>query len=187
MPTIRTFIALPTVPEIQNQIATIQAELKGSQADVKWDSPDKFHITLKFLGDVESSQIDQISSSITSLVKAATPFEVIYHGVGAFPNLHNPRVIWIGITPQPVLIELQTKLESACVELGFPPEERPFHPHITLGRVKGNRNIDCLTEATKTCTFEPMKMHCPEVVLMKSDLRPGGSIYTILDSFPFQL
>jgi 2'-5' RNA ligase len=85
-----------------------------------------------------------------------------------------------------VILDLQSAIEKTCIDFGFQKEERAFHPHITFGRVKGIRNLARLTDAIKTITFEPMQSRCSEVLLMKSDLRPSGSIYTILKSIPLQ-
>lgn len=186
MSTIRTFIALPASTEIQQQMAAVQSQLKATQADVKWDLQDKFHITLKFLGDVELSNIESLSSALAGMVKQFPVFEITYDALGAFPNLHNPRVIWIGTKANQVVLNLQSGVERVCSDFGFQKEERVFHPHITFGRVKGTRNLARLTEAIKTITFEPMQSRCSELLLMKSDLRPSGSIYTILKSFPLQ-
>jgi 2'-5' RNA ligase len=95
-----------------------------------------------------------------------------------------PRVVWIGIKSDQTVLDLQSAAGQICAEFGFPMEDRTFHPHITLGRVKETRNVVRLTEAIKTITFEPIEMHCSEIVLMKSELRPSGSIYTMLKSFP---
>jgi 2'-5' RNA ligase len=95
-------------------------------------------------------------------------------------------VIWIGIKSNQVVLDLQSGVERVCSEFGFQKEERAFHPHITFGRVKGTHNLARLTEAIKTITFEPMQSRCSELLLMKSDLQPSGSIYTILKSFPLQ-
>jgi 2'-5' RNA ligase len=187
MPAIRTFIALPASTEIQQQMADVQSELKASQADVKWEPQDKFHITLKFLGGVEQLKIESLSSGLVTLVKQFPAFEIIYESLGAFPNLHNPRAIWIGAKSKQPVLDLQSGVEQVCSDFGFQKEEHTFHPHITLGRVKGIRNLARLTDAIKTITFEPMQSQCSEVLLMKSDLRPSGSIYTILKSFPLQL
>ena len=186
MSTIRTFIALPASSDVQQQMAVVQSELKASQADVKWDLQHKFHITLKFLGGVELSNIESLSSALAGMVKQFPAFEITYNSLGAFPNLHNPRVIWIGTKSDQVVLDLQSGVERVCSDFGFQKEERAFHPHITFGRVKGTRNLACLTEAIKTITFEPMQSRCSELLLMKSDLRPSGSIYTILKSFPLQ-
>ena len=109
---------------------------------------------------------------------------ITYESLGAFPNLHNPRVVWIGIKTNQTVLDLQAETETLCAKFGFPKEDRVFHPHITLGRVKESRNLVRLTEAIKTITFEPIETFCPELLLMKSELHPGGSIYTILKSFP---
>jgi RNA 2',3'-cyclic 3'-phosphodiesterase len=186
MSTIRTFIALPASSDIQQQMAAVQSQLKATQADVKWEMQDKFHITLKFLGGVELSNIESLSSTLESIVKQFPTFEITYNSLGAFPNLHNPRVIWIGTKSNQAVLDLQSSVERVCSDFGFQKEERAFHPHITIGRVKGTNNLARLTEAIKTITFEPMQSRCSELLLMKSDLRPSGSIYTILKSFPLQ-
>ena len=186
MPNIRTFISLPASSDIQQQMAAVQSQLKSSQADVKWELPDKFHITLKFLGTVEQSNIELLSLKIASAVRQFSAFEIIYESLGAFPNLQNPRIIWLGTKPHRTVLELQSAIECTCADFGFPKEDRAFHPHITLGRVKGTHNLARLTEAIKTVTFEPMQSHCSEALLMKSDLRSSGSIYTIMKSFPLQ-
>jgi RNA 2',3'-cyclic 3'-phosphodiesterase len=186
MSSIRTFIALPASTEIQQQMAAVQSQLKATQADVKWELQNKFHITLRFLGGVEQSNIDSLSPAFADIVKQFPTFEITYNSLGVFPNLHNPRVIWIGTKSNQVVLDLQSSVERVCLDFGFQKEERAFHPHITFGRVKGTRNLTRLTEAIKTITFEPMQSRCSELLLMKSDLRPSGSIYTILKSFPLQ-
>ena len=186
MSAIRSFIALPTAIEIQREMASIQSELKETEADVKWDSYEKFHITLKFLGNVEQSKIELISNKLVKQIQSFPSFEITYELLGAFPNLHNPRVVWIGTKSNQHVLDLQSAIESVCSEFGFPKEDRVFHPHITFGRVKGTRNLTRLTEAIKTITFEPMQSSCAEVLLMKSDLQRDGSVYTIMKSFPLQ-
>jgi RNA 2',3'-cyclic 3'-phosphodiesterase len=186
MPVIRTFIALPASSEIQQKMTTVQSELKAVQADVKWELQDKFHITLKFLGSVEQSKIESLSSALLDSVKQFLGFELTYNSLGTFPNIQNPRVIWIGAKTDQVMLDLHSRIENVCSNFGFQKEERAFHPHITFGRVKGTRNLARLTEAIKTITFEPIQSRCSELLLMKSDLHPSGSIYTILKSFPLQ-
>jgi 2'-5' RNA ligase len=181
---IRSFIALPTLPQIRQAIAGIQKKLKVTQADVKWELQDKFHITLVFLGNVEQSRIELLSVALGKIVQQFSSSPITYESLGAFPNAHSPRVVWIGIRHNQIILELQAEIARACAGFGIPREDRMFHPHITLGRVKGTRNLDRLTEAIKTITFEPIETYCSEILLMKSDLRPGGSIYTIMKSFP---
>jgi RNA 2',3'-cyclic 3'-phosphodiesterase len=186
MPAMRTFIALPTSTIIQQLMADVQSRLKAAQADVKWESQDKFHITLKFLGDTEQSKIELLTSALSKIAKQLPTLEITYDSLGVFPNLHNPRVVWLGTQSNQAILDLQSAVEKTCMDFGFHKEERAFHPHITFGRVKGIHNLARLTDAIKTITFEPMQSRCSEVLLMKSDLRPSGSIYTILKSIPLQ-
>ncbi|RPI03800.1 MAG: RNA 2',3'-cyclic phosphodiesterase [Ignavibacteriae bacterium] len=184
MPALRTFIALPTPSAAQHAIAAVQTILKETNAGVKWESQDKFHITLVFLGNVEPAKLELLSNALKESVQSFPSFGVQYESVGAFPNPHQPRVIWIGIPFNQSVLDLQANVGRLCSKFGFPEEDRVFHPHITLGRVKDNRNMARLTDAIKTITFEPIETTCPEILLMKSDLHPGGSIYTKLKSFP---
>jgi len=185
MPAIRTFIAIPTSNDLQQHIAELQTKLQETRTDVKWDSQNKFHITLKFLGNVEESKLELLSTALSKTIHPFTPFTLEYESLGVFPNLHNPRIVWIGIKSNQVISDLQSAVETVCLKFNFPKEDRAFHPHITLGRVHGTRNLVYLTDAIKTITFEPIKSLCSEVLLMKSNLLPSGSVYTILKSFPF--
>jgi RNA 2',3'-cyclic 3'-phosphodiesterase len=184
MDTIRAFIALPSSTDIQQRMAAIQSELQAAQADVKWDLSDKFHITMKFLGDIEQSTLEVLSSAIARTVQQFPVFDIIFDSLGAFPHLHSPRVIWIGTKFCQSVLDLHSAVEQVCFEFGFRKEGRPFHAHCTFGRVKGTRNLPRLTEAIKTVTFEPMQLRCSEVHLMKSNLRQSGSIYTTVKTFP---
>ena len=184
MAPLRTFIALPTSSEAQDGIARVQTSLKATQASVKWESQDKFHITVVFLGNVEPSKLELLSIALTKSVQQFQPFTLSYTSLGAFPNIHAPRIIWIGIQNNPVVLDLQATVQRICGEFGFPKEERAFHPHITLGRMKESRNLGRLTEAIKTITFEPIETRCSDILLMKSELHPSGSLYTMLKSFP---
>jgi RNA 2',3'-cyclic 3'-phosphodiesterase len=184
MPAIRAFIALPASADVKRQIAEIQSELKSAHAEVKWDLPDKFHLTLKFLGNCEPSKIETLGSALAKKIRPCPKITLVYDSLGVFPDLRNPRVVWIGVKAGQALTDLRSTIENVCAECGFLKEDRAFHPHITLGRVKSTQNIVHLTDAIKTITFEPIKLNCSEVLLMKSDLRPGGSIYSILKSFP---
>jgi RNA 2',3'-cyclic 3'-phosphodiesterase len=184
MPGIRTFIALPTHLHAQQAIAGIQTKLKATHVDVKWESQNKFHITLVFLGNVEQSKLELLSTALAKSVQQFSSFTIAYESIGAFPNVQNPRVVWIGTKSNQTVLDLQATARRICAEFGFPKEDRVFHPHITLGRVKENHNFVRLTEAIKTITFEPIETLCSEILLMKSELLPGGSIYTILKSLP---
>ncbi|HVN48539.1 MAG TPA: RNA 2',3'-cyclic phosphodiesterase [Bacteroidota bacterium] len=184
MSTIRTFIALPVSSDVQRWISGVQSDLRNTQAQVKWETESQFHITLKFLGDIDSSLVEPISDALQQSFVQFHQFDLMFQRLGAFPDSFNPKIIWIGIQSHSALISLQHTIEQTCETFGIPKESRSFHPHITLGRVKGLKNIHRLTDAIKTGIFEPMQVHCHEIELMKSDLSPDGATYTKLKSFP---
>ncbi len=183
---IRSFIALPSSPGLKRALSDVQALLKQEQADVKWDSPDKFHITLKFLGDVSAETLSALSDAMAATIPTLSSFRLTYETVGGFPDLVHPRVLWVGAGRSETLNILQEEVERICEQFGFVREARSFHPHITLGRVKGSGNLARLTAKAKSITFEPITTDCSEVLLIKSDLQPAGSVYTTLKSFPLK-
>lgn len=187
MSTFRAFIALPVPPDVKAALASIQAQLIESHAEAKWDSPEKFHITLKFLGDTESTLLTSVAGELQNSIGSLSCFDLSYFILGGFPNASRPRVIWIGAQENEHILRLQERVEQVCATFGFAKEDRPFHAHITFGRVKGNRNLDRLTARLKSITFEPMLARCTEVHIMRSELKPTGSVYTLLNSIPLAL
>lgn len=187
MAAIRSFIALPSSSELKRTLQDIQAQLIEERADVKWEAPDKLHVTLKFLGNVEPERLTALAESLAIAASAARAFPLTYGSVGAFPDLVYPKVIWIGAETSIALTSLQKLVEQACGQLGIPKETRIFHPHITLGRVKGSTNLARLTAKLKSITFDPIVTGCSEILLIKSDLHPTGSVYTTLKSFPLNV
>ncbi|MCS7228479.1 MAG: RNA 2',3'-cyclic phosphodiesterase [Candidatus Kryptonium sp.] len=179
---IRTFIAVDVPEKIKDEIFEIEKELmKSASEGVKWEEKEKFHITLKFLGDVNEEAIDSIYKILNEKLNGFGKFSIIYKGIGAFPDTKNPRVIWIGCEdPTGKLFELQKIVEEKMSELGFEKEDKEYHPHITLGRVKKPKNIHNLIKKIETINFEARTGEVAEVLIMKSDLKPSGSVYTVL-------
>lgn len=138
MPRLRTFIAVEMSPTVIGKAQQLIKELQSAGADVNWVRPAHMHLTLKFLGDVPDIDTPDICRVVASAAKTVEPFEVVCRGVGAFPDLEHPRTLWIGFKQGgDELIELQTAIEDALKkEMGFGREQRRFHPHLTLGRVK---------------------------------------------------
>ena len=183
---LRAFIAIPTSEGVRERIVTVQQRLKETQADVKWDTPEKFHITLKFLGSVEVAALDSLGAALEPRAVTTPAFDIDYATVGAFPNEFHPNVVWVGARANEPILQLSSLVEDVASEFGFKKEQRPFHPHITLGRVKGGRNLLRLTEELKNITFEPIRSRCSHILLVRSDLKPTGSVYTTLKSIPFK-
>ncbi len=187
MPKTRTFIAIPTPPDIREALAGIQRELRRAAADVRWETPDKLHITLRFLGDVDDTLLPQLLKECADAVCYLPSFSLIYGGFGCFPDMRNPRIVWAGSeNPDGTLVGLKQKIDEVVTHYGFEPEKRSFHPHITLGRVKGNRNISNLITMLQSITFEAHATVIGGLHIMKSELRPSGSIYTLLQSIPLR-
>ena len=183
MAAVRSFIALPTPPSIKEQLSLVVSDLRQFGADVKWDGPEKFHITLKFLDNVEAQLLEKLIAALKQSAELRA-FDLTYETLGAFPDFVRPRVIWVGTSPNPAVLSLQKSVEDVCAQFGFQKEEREFHPHITLGRVKGSRQIDRLTERLKNTMLQPITSRCTELLVMRSELHQSGSVYSVLTSIP---
>jgi 2'-5' RNA ligase len=179
---LRSFLAIELPKSIQKKIEEVQRDLKTSHADVKWVLPEKIHLTLKFFGNIEESKVDPILQSIGNLIQRTSPFSIKVQGMGAFPHSKNPRVIWMGLrSGKEVLATFQKELEGTLAKIGFEPEDRPFQPHLTLGRMKSSQGKDDLVGKMEEHREEEFgSVEVEKVVLFKSDLRPSGPIYTAL-------
>lgn len=176
---IRTFIAVFPPPEIQEKIFEIQRTLKIDSSPVRWEPNEKFHVTLKFLGKVSATQQTELRHLLESEVGYHSAFEVTLRQIGCFPGPRSPRVIWIGSSrDQNVkLVECAEAVDTLCSRAGFRKEERVFHPHITLGRVKGKISEDLL-QTIESTTFDELRFPCSQLLVMKSDLSPSGSTFS---------
>ena len=150
--------------------------------DVAWVAPGNLHLTLKFLGTVPETRIDAIVDALTQSGLDLRPFEARIRGLGAFPSGTRPRVIWAGVTDGAnEMVELARRVDAALAELGFAREERPFSPHVTLGRVRRPGRDPALTEALGLATVREFgRMRVPGAALMRSELGPRGARYTEL-------
>ncbi len=154
------------------------------QRSVRWDKADKIHLTLKFLGDTRQDDVPRISEALASATRDIKKFSFTLDGLGCFPNLKQPRVVWVGVKDSATLINLQSMVEKYVVPLGFPKEDRAFSPHLTLGRVRreaSRAEAASVGEAVRVRASQTFGIESvSRVILMKSDLQRGGSIYTPL-------
>jgi 2'-5' RNA ligase len=180
----RIFVALDTPPSVRTALHAARKTLAASDVDVRWDPPDKYHCTLLFLGDIADTAVDEVTRLATIAVEEAHSFDASYAGLGFFPTPARARVVWAGIHDDGSC----TRLHEALVDVlrRFLPEEKsaPFHPHITLGRIRSQRNLARLTTIMESCTFDHPPVTVREIRIFKSDLRPAGSVYTVLRSIP---
>lgn len=179
---IRSFLAVELPKAIQKKIDETQADLRSSRADVRWVSAEKIHLTLKFFGNIDDSRIEAIAASIEGTVRTTQPFSLKVRGIGVFPHVKNPRVIWVGLLDEKgILVSLQKELETELEKIGFEPEARHFQPHLTLGRVKSAKGKEALTGRMERYREEEFgEFEVEGLVLFRSDLRPTGPIYTAL-------
>lgn len=177
---IRAFIAANLSPPVGEEMTKVQAALQKAKGDIRWVKPQGFHLTFRFLGNIEPNRTAPILTAVRAAVRHQAQFRVRTQGLGAFPSLTRPRVLWARLTGSG-LQELHTKIESALGCCGFPPAGRAFRPHITLGRVRSQRGWSHVLERVQ----EYLHHDCGEslldsVTLYRSDLEPGGAVYTAL-------
>ncbi len=178
---IRSFIAIEISSSVREKIAYLQDDLKKYEERISWTKPDNLHLTLKFLGDVEESQIQLVGESLTTATKGFRPFSFFVKELGAFPNLRRPRVLWLGIeNPTGELSKIYSEIEQQLNELGFSKGKKRFNPHLTIGRVKSAVS-DEFIEGFKSAGFEAQEIEIEQIILMRSELHPKGAIYTPLE------
>jgi len=183
---IRSFIAIELPEEARKGLARLRKELERDEHKfVKWVDPGGIHLTLKFLGNIPSKRVREITEAIEEAAQGIYPFHLEIGGLGAFPSLRQARVFWVGISGEvDKLSRLQQNIDSALAVLGFSKEERSFVPHLTLARIRqGASPLErrSLGELVGSTIFED-KYHVKveSISLMRSQLTPAGAIYTCL-------
>ncbi len=178
----RTFVCIELPADVKKAINGLQHRLRPlAKGFISWARQEGLHITLKFLGDVAANRIDQVEQVVQSAAQDVPPFPITVSGTGGFPNLKRPRVFWVGIEEAAGRLALmQSRIEEGMAGLGIAKEERPFTPHLTLGRVKDVTRVGDVSHELEKTLLEPMTFTAGEVIVMRSDLRPDGPVYTPL-------
>jgi 2'-5' RNA ligase len=166
-------------PEARQRIWELAEELKKASGGVKWVERENIHMTLRFFGNLTDAQLESAGACMKETAKLDNPFAVRLVGLGAFPSLTRARVIWVGMEEgRERLSRLADELERRFVEAGLGSTDKPFSPHLTIGRVKVPQKNPRLEEAIRTLTFEGAQFMINGLTLTKSELRPGGPIYS---------
>ncbi len=181
--TIRVFCAVELPEEIRAAAAAHASHMRRDFPDARasWARPEGLHITLKFIGEVEAARVAKLSSAAGAAAEGFKPFRLTIEEAGTFPPRGAARVLWLGVkdtTRQ--LARLQSRLEQECDAAGFPREPRAFKPHLTLARLRAPKDAHALSEAHRHATFGPFHFQVTELVVIRSELGPGGSRYTPL-------
>jgi len=176
---IRAFIAIDIDPQVRENISHAIGQLRSQVLGVRWIAPANFHLTLKFLGDIEQAQIETIGAVLKERLRPFPRFTINAKGLGVFPDLRRPRIMWIGLAGNE-LATLAAQVESALLPLGFAPEKRNFTPHLTIGRWRQtdrpSKTLGQELESLKDYQFGASNVD--EVILFQSVLKPEGAIYT---------
>jgi len=182
---VRAFVAVDVDERIRKQVARVQNALRPAAGHVKWVDPKLCHLTLAFLGYVAQDRMDGIARACHQAAASMPPFDLSFRGIGAFPRWRGARVLWMGVaTGEAPLRALHRELEARLEPLGFEPEGRPFSPHLTLGRFKTPAG-PALQESAKPFEHERFgTVRVSELRLMRSNLRPSGPVYSVLEAFP---
>ena len=180
---LRLFFAVELPEEVRARAAEHAARLRRACPDVRagWERPEKLHVTLKFLGDVDAARVDSLQRAAEASTRGLSSFTLTAGGTGSFPPRGAPRVLWLGLRDDAgQLARLQSRLEQECEREGFPRETRPFKPHLTLARLRTPHGARELAAAHAETPFGPLDFNVPELLLIRSQLGPGGSRYTPL-------
>jgi 2'-5' RNA ligase len=177
---VRSFIAIHLPEAVRARLGAEVARLRQFQAPVAWVRPDNFHLTLRFLGDREPAQLDQARAALDAVGGTVAPFGATVSGLGSFPPGRPPRVVWAGVTAGAAdLGGLAARLEAELAPRGLGGDGRPFHPHVTLGRVRGDRGAPGLTGVLGPgAVYGDLPVEA--LWLMRSDLDPRGARYEVL-------
>jgi 2'-5' RNA ligase len=183
---IRAFIAVTLAESVIEEIAKVRSLLQAANGDIRWTRVEGLHLTLKFLGDITRSQVEPVLGVLQDVVRQQQPLNLVAQGLGAFPSLRRPRVLWVGLKGEGIA-ELSEAIETALMPLDFPPEERDFAPHLTLGRVRSPRGWERIFRLIKEHEHTVFgECSIDRLTLYQSDLRPDGAIYTPLGSVQFR-
>jgi RNA 2',3'-cyclic 3'-phosphodiesterase len=189
---LRSFVAVEIPAEMQSALARCTAPLQKALPKplIRWVAPQNVHLTLKFLGDVSPANLERLAEALKVEAVAHETFTMSVDGLGAFPTPRRARVIWIGLEAPAALMALLRGVESVAARLGYASENRPFSPHLTIGRVGQNvsatdlQRIRTALEGTVVGALGTVRVEA--VHIFKSDLKPGGPVYSHLYTLPMK-
>ncbi len=181
----RLFVALELSDVVRAAVRELLDRLQRARADVRWVRAEGMHLTLKFIGEVPEEKLASIKQAL-SVTRSAKPVEMTFRGLGYFPHERRPRVLWVGIEASENLAELAAQMEAALEPLGITRENRPFVPHLTLGRFKSTQRLEPLQkEIASLPSIELGRVETREFFLFQSKLSSKGAEYTKLEGFDF--
>jgi RNA 2',3'-cyclic 3'-phosphodiesterase len=178
---VRLFIAI----ELPDYLKTALGRLQSDISDARWVPAEQIHLTLSFLGEVDEKTAEQLTEELGNIQESA--FKLSFTGTGCFPNRHHPRVVWVGVKPEPALTRLAARIHTAVLACGIPQEERPFSPHITLARLKlpCSRELGAFLDQHREVKLKTLSV--AEFTLFQSRLTQQGALHVPVRIFPLQV
>ena len=183
MPSRRLFIAVDISDEARRLAAEHIDKMRQNAKDVRvgWEKPEKLHVTLKFLGNVDEENVGAVSDAVAAIASDHRPFEMAIAGTGAFPNGRQPRVLWLGVeNADGALAQLAADVDMRLSEIGFEKEKRRFSPHLTIARIREPQKAKRLSEVHLQSRFVSQPFTVGELVVYQSQLQPTGSVYNAI-------
>jgi 2'-5' RNA ligase len=185
-PKLRAFVAIELPEKIQGDIRSLQRAFAAHRLNIRWVKPVNLHLTIKFLGDIEPSDMEPLGRVLSDTAAIHPMFHLLPQGMGIFPNIRRPRIIWTGIAGQThILRSIWKSVENVLVPLGFAAEKRPYRGHLTIGRVKTRMDQARLVSALRAHQdFVSESFLVKRLVMYRSELHPSGAVYTKLLEMP---
>lgn len=178
---IRAFIALPVPAAVREVLAGFGDDIPPGAGRIKWVATDAMHLTLQFLGEIEVAQVEPVEAALRTAAAGTGPYRTALADVGGFPDLERPGVVWVGLSEgADETVRLKKAVDTSLIPLGFEPEHRQFHPHLTVARVKEAGRRGLLAESAASWVVPREGWTTDSVHLYRSDLRPSGPVYTLL-------
>lgn len=181
----RCFVAINLGDFLKKEIGSVIAGLNSGNWDVRWVPADNLHITIKFLGEISEDLAEKFKGKLSEVSGRHRPFEIIFCGVGVFPDRKRPRVVWIDLRYPIEMNKLHEDVEHSLISIGLKSEIRKFSPHLTIGRVRSFQGMDSLLAALEGLKDRDFgNIEVGRIFLMKSDLKPAGAQYSVMTEFP---
>lgn len=177
----RIFIAINLPKEVKDELSRVLASLKNDlkRAPIKWTAADKIHITLHFLGNLADKQVEEVGDILAKIAPKYGKFKIKLGQIGFFPHRFSPRVVFVDTECPDEIGCLQAEIGKELENLGYQTDSRPWHPHLTLGRINGSVHAETFEKQE----IEPIEFGANSIELMESELKPDGAEYSILKSF----
>jgi 2'-5' RNA ligase len=173
----RLFVGIRPPAAVRTRLLT----LMGGVSRARWQAEDQLHLTIRFIGEVDRHLAQDVHAALGAVRQA--PFEIALSGIGAFDRRGQAHTLWAGVAPQEPLKALNRKVDQALARVGLPPEERAYHPHITLARLpRGAGSIAALLESSGGASGRPFEVG--EFRLFESRLMPDGAVYDVVERYP---